>query len=430
MIFLTIFAYFFSFLSLGLNLTLFIRLKAPASFYFVIFQLVAAALSPVLIVSGIAGAELGWISRAMPAVAAGSIGACISLIYIISVMAIKPGFREAFGAGWKTGISPTRKRNLIPRHWQLLLPETPDPTFEKDVPFWTIPGTTRDLFCDIWQPAVGVERSGLAVIYLHGSAWYFLDKDYGTRPLFRQLTAQGHVVMDVAYRLTPEVDIYGMVGDVKRAIIWMKENAHRYKVNPDRVILGGGSAGGHLALLAAYTPDNMALTPQEINGKSPSVHAVFSLYGPTDLFACYEHLNQSRLKSMHRVAIGQPGAATMEKNMTDAGRLDILLGGHIHEVPEMYELASPVTHVRAEAPPTLLIQGEPDVIAPSTSTRQLHEKLVSFGVPSVNIIYPLTNHAFDLLFPVINPAAHAAFSSIEWFLELVSDYLPGKREIS
>ena len=49
-----------------------------------------------------------------------------------------------------------------------------------------------------------------------------------------------------AYRLCPEVDIYGMVGDVKRAIAWMKANASRYGVNPEKIVLGGGSAGGHL----------------------------------------------------------------------------------------------------------------------------------------------------------------------------------------
>jgi acetyl esterase/lipase len=48
--------------------------------------------------------------------------------------------------------------------------------------------------------------------------------------------------MDVAYRLCPEVDIYGMIGDVKRAIAWIKANASRYDVNPEKIVLGGGSA--------------------------------------------------------------------------------------------------------------------------------------------------------------------------------------------
>ena len=121
-----------------------------------------------------------------------------------------------------------------------------------------------------------------------------MDKDYGTRPFFRQLTAQGHVVMDVAYRLCPEVDIYEMVGDVKRAVAWMKANAARYAVDPQRIVLAGGSAGAHLALLAAYAPDHPRLTPKDVQGCDLSVRAVVSYYGPSDLCATYEHTQQQR----------------------------------------------------------------------------------------------------------------------------------------
>ena len=376
-------------------------------------------MAPILVICGIVGAVIGWFTGEVTAVTAGLIGASMSLIYIILVTSITPGFAEAFGEKWEDSIPLVKKKMLIPQRWQLMLPKTPEPVFEQDIPFWTIPGTTRNLLCDIWQPAAGVERSGMAIIFLHGSAWYFLDKDNGTRPLFRQLTAHGHVVMDVAYRLTPEVDIYGMVGDVKRAIIWMKDNAHHYHIDPDRIILGGGSAGGHLALLAAYTPEVREFSPEEIIERDCSIKAVFSLYGPTDLTSCYHHLDQKRLVGMPKVEIGQPGAATMEKNMKDAGRLDMLLGGHLHEVPESYKQASPVSHVSSGSPQTLLIQGMPDVIAPLDATRQLHEKLVNAGVPSVKIFYPFTNHAFDLIFPKINPAGLSTFRSIGCFLELV-----------
>jgi acetyl esterase/lipase len=224
--------------------------------------------------------------------------------------------------------------------------------------------------------------------------------------------------MDVAYRLTPEVDIYGMVGDVKRAVIWMKDNAARYGVNPGRIVLAGGSAGGHLALLAAYSKSDPRLTPKELDGRDLSVHAVVSYYGPTDLSACYEHLDQKRLIGLPKVEIGLPGAATMKKDFSEAGRLDMLLGGHLHEVPDMYRLASPVTHVSPDSPSTLLIQGEPDIITPVSATRELQEKLTTNGVPVVNIIYPLTNHAFDLLLPDISPASQSSLYFLERFLAL------------
>ena len=109
----------------------------------------------------------------------------------------------------------------------------------------------------------------------------------------------------------------------------------------------------------------------------------------------------------------------MKKTMNDAGRMDTLLGGHLHEVPEVYELASPVAHVSAGSPPTLLIQGEPDVIEPVAAARELYRRLVECGVPAVNIIYPLTNHMFDLLLPQASPPAQAALYYQERFLALM-----------
>jgi dipeptidyl aminopeptidase/acylaminoacyl peptidase len=97
----------------------------------------------------------------------------------------------------------------------------------------------------------------------------------------------------------------------------------------------------------------------------------------------------------------------------------VLLGGHLHEVPEVYALASPITHVDAGSPPTLLIQGTPDVITPVAATRELHDCLVENGVPVVNIIYPMTNHAFDLILPEVSPPAQSAIYYLERFLALM-----------
>ena len=409
-------AYLLSFSCLILNVSLFIRIKQP---YGWLLQMLSHALSPILVIMGGLGAGLGWLYHAPIAIAAGMLGAGISVVYIYLVTVPQPGFDLAFGKNWKTKIPPSRESHMLKRRWNLGLPRTSEPRWERDIPFWTIPGTERKLLCDVWQPPEGVARSGLAFVYLHGSAWYLLDKDYGTRPMFRHLAAQGHVIMDVAYRLCPEVDIYGMIGDVKRAVAWMKANAARYQVNPERIVLGGASAGGHLALLAAYAPCHPLLTPPDVQGCDLSVRAVVSYYGPTDLRAVYEHTHQKRnFGSLPKVEIGLPGSAEMKKPMRDIGRLDMLLGGHLNEIPEIYELASPVCHVQPGCPPTLLFQGTSDCFVPVAATRELYHGLVECGVPAVNIIYPLTNHAFDLLVPQISPPAQAALYYLERFLAL------------
>ena len=344
-------------------------------------------------------------------------------------------FERAFGINCESLISAEQKNHFLPSRIILILPAVPNPRIEQNISFATIPGTERKLLCDIWQPHENVTPSGIAFIYLHGGAWYFLDKDFGTRPFFSHLAGQGHVIMDVAYRLAPETDMMGMVNDVKRAIVWMKEKASTYGIDPDRVVVGGGSSGGHLALLTAYTASNSQFTPKELEGKNISSCAVISLYGPTDLEAMYYHTNQHLTtrstpgKPKKAVPTKMPGwnvkkmgkeyyRLGFDKGFLNAGTFAPLLGGHPDECPETYALFSPVTYVHSDCPPTLLIHGEHDVMAPVKSTRFLHTRLVEEKVQTIMHILPQTDHAFDLVLPKISASAHNAIYEVERFMAL------------
>jgi acetyl esterase/lipase len=305
----------------------------------------------------------------------------------------------------------------------------------KDVAFYTIAGSERPLMCDLWQPPLGVAHSGLAFIYCHGSGWHFLDKDMGTQPLFRHLAAQGHVIMDVAYRLCPETEWRGMLDDVKHAIAWMKANAARYGVDPDCIVIGGGSAGAHLALLAAYSSGQRELTPDDIVGTDLSVRGVVSWYGPTDMTLYYHHagkifstlvnketpataINRWLTKiitfKMETPAHWQPGT-TVQDSMMRA-----LLGGTPDEAPETYRQASPVMYAGQHCPPTLLLQGEHDSVVSAEGARVLADKLRSAGAQVIYVEYPQTEHAFDLLPPGVSPAAQASWYEVERFLALLA----------
>jgi acetyl esterase/lipase len=306
----------------------------------------------------------------------------------------------------------------------------------KDVHYYTVPGTERQLRCDLWQPPLGVAHSGLAFIYLHGSGWHFLDKDVGTRPLFRHLTAQGHVVMDVAYRLCPETNWRGMLDDVKHAIAWMKRNAAHYGVDPNRIVVGGGSAGAHLALLAAYTAGQRDLTPDDLLGTDLSVRGVVSWYGPTDMTLYYYHagkiLNTRVQKrnpmtslttwltkvvgfNMEPPAYWQPGMTVQDSMMST------LLGGTPSDVPEMYRRTSPIVYANRNCPPTLLLQGEHDSLVSAEGARTLAERLRYAGAQVIYVEYPQTEHAFDLLPPGASPAAQASWYETERFLALLAE---------
>jgi acetyl esterase/lipase len=224
--------------------------------------------------------------------------------------------------------------------------------------------------------------------------------------------------MDLSYRLCPEVDVYGMIGDVKRAIAWMKSNATRFGVNPKKIVLGGGSTGGHLALLAGYTSQQPELTPEDLKGADLSVCGIISYYGPSDLLAGYTRWKvKQRSAKLPSVPIGTKLAPNKAPNY--AGRLDMFLGGHPQDVPDTYQLASPITHVQPGCPPTLLIQGNKDILVSVDTTRAFHAKLVESGVPAINVVFPWTDHVFDLLFPQINPAAQSALYDVDRFLALL-----------
>jgi acetyl esterase/lipase len=243
--------------------------------------------------------------------------------------------------------------------------------------------------------------------------------------------------MDVGHRSCPEVDITGMVGDVHRAIAWMKSNAETYGIDPERVVLMGGSSGAHIALLAAYAPGEPQFTPSELQEVDTSVMAVVSYYGIPDMYsACDRWLAQET---------ATPAEPQMATERPEPGRVDNffmtqfvgrtltaaqsppappvrqlmhnLLGGMPADVPAMADLASPIHLVTATCPPTLIFQGTHDAVVPLNAARKLSDALEAARVPVVYVEFPWTEHAFDLMYPPLaNPAAKAALYDLERFL--------------
>jgi acetyl esterase/lipase len=156
------------------------------------------------------------------------------------------------------------------------------------------------------------------------------------------LASEGYVVFDIDYRLSPPPSWQDAPADVRCAVGWVKENAARYGVDPDQVALLGRSAGGHLALLSAYTQGS-GLTPgcDALNLPDTGVAAVAAFYPPTDL---------SRLSSLGYL-----------------GGMDRFLGGSQNAVPERYRHLSPVSRVDPCDPPTFLVHGGDDQIVPRES---------------------------------------------------------------
>jgi acetyl esterase/lipase len=393
-----------------------------------LLRLSAGALTPFILLSGLLGAGLSLFVRAPVGAFAGLLGAVLTGRDLYEVTAGHPGFEQAFEksaathADRATGSHPRRGARR---------PSTGAAQWQKNMTYWTLPGSGRELLCDLWRPPAGTPSSGLGVIYLHGSAWCMLDKDFATRSFFRHLASQGHTVMDVAYRMYPETDMPGMVADVKRAIAWMKSHGPDIGVSPDRVVLAGASAGGHLALLAAYTPNDEELRPADAGDADLGVRGVMSCYGPADMRFHYEHLRERtwvqpgqgvELRPPGRLArrLFGPSYERLRLGSTGAvGAISPILGGPPESQPAKYALFSPTTHVRTTSPPTLLIQGRHDVIASMAATNLLYDRLVAAGVPAANIVLPHAEHGFDLTLPGISPSARAAWRYQDRFLALM-----------
>lgn len=414
-----------------LSSLLFYRPKGPpASVWLWPLRLLAQALAPVLGLIGIVAALVGLRRRNGALVTAGFLGAALNAHYIQRVSSHHDAFARAFGPDWEQRIPLELRPRLWPRRWTPLTP--PPPAIRLPDIRYGVSTDGTPLLADLWLPPTHITHSGLGIIYIHGGAWRRGDKDAGTRPFFRRLAGQGHVILDIAYSLGPKVPLTQMVGDVKRAILWLKAHAADYDIRPDRIVLIGGSAGGHLALLAAYTPNHPELPPGPEAGDT-SVRAVAAFYPPTDLLAIYRESQAliedllgaqneaTRLRAWAALATFRalgfvPRARAGSEEMNYIARL---LGGRPETVPHLYRLLSPVAHLGPHCPPTLLLQGSDDFFGFAPTVRRFYEALLAAGVVAVLIEYPHADHAFDLVLPRLSPVAQAAVYDVERFLALM-----------
>jgi acetyl esterase/lipase len=392
----------------------------------------AGALSPFTAIAGMLGALGGLLTGDLLSILTGIFGAVFSRRYIQQVTAPDDSFERAFGVGWQEQIPNSIQHKLPPDRWSWLHLEADDVPWEENVVVETAPGREPKLLADLWQSPAGVEPSGIGILYLHGSGWHHASNDFLTRWLFRRLARQGHTILDLDYRLTPLTNMFGMVRDVKRAIIWMKSQAQVLAINPERIVLAGGSAGAHLALLAAYTPNLSRFQPTEIDADT-RVRAVVAYYGIPDLRSHQENMREifgafpdrgstggRMLFNALDIFLRSIRILPADGNVkTPVEMVPTAIGGEPEEVPELYELCSPITHVGPDCPPTLIIQGAHDLGGMQADLERLHLKLVEAGVLSIYREFPETEHSFDLILPEISPPAQSATYDTERFLAMM-----------
>jgi acetyl esterase/lipase len=243
---------------------------------------------------------------------------------------------------------------------------------------------------DLWIPAAGEPRSGAAMLYVNLGGWRLNDRRF-FGPILEYLAGHGHVAAAVNPRTIDETDAFGMVEDVWRALAWFKAHAGELGVHPDAVVLGGGSSGGHVALLAAYGTENEGMVPEDLLREDLTVAGVVSAYGISDVASFYQYQTRVLREGWRpRDELGDAAYRALsgsEERTAEAtiAIMEGLLGGVPSEVPERASQASPLSHVSATVPRTLLLHGIDDSIVPVGESRRLFSALDSAGATALYI---------------------------------------------
>lgn len=248
-------------------------------------------------------------------------------------------------------------------------------TVSPDLTYATVPGF-RPLVLDLYRPTAA--RSGGAglplVVYVHGGAWMGgTARNGGALSDFpaamASLAARGYVVASLTYRLSGEARFPAPLEDVKAAMRWLAANAGTYGIDPARTVIWGGSAGGHLAALAATTCEAGA----------PCVRGAAIWYGVFDLATIAAQAKAAGVGG-HDV----PGSAEWK-----------MLGCFADACPNgAIAAASPVAHVEPRMPPMLLIAGRRDRQVPFQQSVEMADRLKAAGVPAELILLDDIDHSF------------------------------------
>jgi acetyl esterase/lipase len=248
-------------------------------------------------------------------------------------------------------------------------------TVEKDVIYGNV--ADIDLKLDIYYPKAAT-KAVPAVVHVHGGGWTEGNKANGECfKEIRLLVQRGYLVASVDYRLAPQYKFPAQIEDVKCAVRFLKANAARYGIDPEKIGAMGSSAGGQLVSLLGTTNTSDGLDGAgAYDSESSRVQAVVDRFGASDLTTFYVEKNYPWPQSI----FGPDDAE--------------------HSVAR---LASPVTYISPDDPPFLIIHGDKDELVFLSQSRKLYEQLLASGVPVTLVVVKNAGHYFKPANGTISP---------------------------
>lgn len=235
-------------------------------------------------------------------------------------------------------------------------------TIHRDVTYEQV--GDRKLPLDLYLPD-GAEQSKQPlplVIWVHGGGWKSGSKNGLGR--CKTLLSHGYAVASVEYRLSGEAIFPAAIEDCKAAVSYLRLNAKKYNLDPERFGAWGSSAGGHLVALLGTTNDIEDFNTHPVCKKaSPAVQAVCNWYGPSDFLRMNDF------------------PSNIDHDAPDSPE-SRFIGGPIHENKAKVAWANPITHVSAGDPPMLLMHGDRDMLVSFNQSELLYTALQKHNVAS------------------------------------------------
>jgi acetyl esterase/lipase len=228
-------------------------------------------------------------------------------------------------------------------------------------------GGDRELKADVFTPPPGTSN-GVGLLLVHGGGWVQGDRSQ-LRGYGILLGRIGYTCVTCEYRLAPASKWPAQIHDVKAALRWMRANAEQLNIDPRKIAVSGNSAGGHLSLIVAGTPNIAEFEGDGGNADvSTDVAACIAYYGPALLYSPERELPQY---------------------------LNFLFGDGYSEATA--KGASPLTHVSASFPPTMLITGNKDELVPPQASFMMYQALLDAGASAELHVYADAPHGFDAI---------------------------------
>lgn len=271
----------------------------------------------------------------------------------------------------------------------------------------------RAQLLDLYLPR-GAAQPLPVIVWLHAGGWRSGNRK-DAPDLSRHFAVRGFAVASMDYRHSSEAIFPAQLHDVKAAIRWLRANAGGYGIDGWRIGLWGASAGGHLATLAALTPDEVfGDQAGGANGRRDvptDVQAVVTAYAPMDFLQMDAQRDRALIEVDDPSAfVLPPGARTADARSYES----LLIGAPIHDRPDLARAASPLTYVAAGAPPFLIVHGRSDRAVPVQQSELLYDALAKSGTDVTLRLVNGKGHGF-LERASVDPEPTLSFSVIEAF---------------